>query len=87
MLFPLLIKINVFLRMLKVQFSTVIIKYFDNSVKVVKYLVEATFSHLFHLEMSELISCVEIHTCMHAFICLILCVTRSSVVSLQVINM
>ena len=39
--------------------------------------------------MSELISCVEIHTCMHAFICLILCVARSSVVtcSLQVINM
>jgi hypothetical protein len=42
---------------------------------------------MFHLEMSELISCVEIHTCMHAFICLILCVARSSVVSLQVINM
>ena len=42
---------------------------------------------MFLLEMSELISCVEIHTCMHAFICLILCVTRSSVVSLQVINM
>jgi hypothetical protein len=73
--------------MLKVQLSTVLIKYFDNSVKVVKYLDEATFSHIFHLEMSELISCVEIHTCMHAFICLILCVTRSSVVSLQVINM
>ena len=47
----------------------------------------ATFSHIFHLKMSEIISCVEIHTCMHAFICLILCVARSSVVSLQVINM
>ena len=64
--------------------STVISKYFDNLVKVVDV---ATFSHMFHLEMSELISCVEIHTCMHAFICLILCVARSSVVSLQVINM
>jgi len=36
--------------------------------------------------MSELISCVEIHIFMHAFICLTLCVARSSVVSLQVIN-
>jgi hypothetical protein len=52
--------------MLKVQ-GTVISKYFDNSVKVVKCLDVATFSHMFHLEMSELISCVEIHTCMHAF--------------------
>ena len=81
MLFPLQIKINVFLRMLKVQVR----KYFDNSVKVVKCLDVATFSYMFHLEMAELISCVEIHTCMHAFICLILCVDRSSVV--QVINM
>ena len=76
MLFPLQIRINVFLRMLKVQVR----KYFDNSVKVVKCLDVATFSHMFHLEMAELISCV-------AFICLILCVARSSVVSLQVINM
>jgi CDP-diglyceride synthetase len=67
--------------------STVISKYVDNSVKVVKCLDVATFSYMFHLEMSELISCVEINTCMHAFICLILCVARSSVVSLQVINM
>jgi hypothetical protein len=37
----------------------------DNSVKVVKCLDVATFSCIFHLEMSELISCVEIHTCMH----------------------
>jgi hypothetical protein len=36
----------------------------------VKCLDVATFSHMLHLEMSELISCVEIHTCMHAFICL-----------------
>ena len=62
-------------------------KYFDNSVKVVKCLDVAICSHMFHLEMSELISCVEIHTCTHAFICLILCVARISVVSRQVINM
>jgi hypothetical protein len=43
MLFPLQIKINVFLRMLKVQVR----KYFDNSVKVVKCLDVATFSHSF----------------------------------------
>jgi hypothetical protein len=49
--------------------STVISKYFDNSVKVVKCLDVATFSHMFHLEMSGLIFCVEIHTCLHAFIC------------------
>jgi hypothetical protein len=84
MLFPLLIKIN----FENVEgSSTVISKYFDNSVNVVKCLDVATFSHTFHLEMSELISCVKIHTCMNAFICLILCVARSSVVSLQVINM
>jgi hypothetical protein len=52
-----------------------------------KCLDVATFSHTFHLEMSELISCVVIHTCMHAFICLILFVARSSVVSLQEIHM
>ena len=46
--------------------STVISKYVDNSVKVVKCLDVATFSYMFHLEMSELISCVEINTCMHA---------------------
>jgi hypothetical protein len=45
MLFPLQIKINVFLRMLKVQVR----KYFDNSVKVAKCLDVATFSHMFHL--------------------------------------
>ena len=50
-------------------------------------LSDKKIKEMFHLEMSELISCVEIHTCMHAFICLILCVARSSVVSLQVINM
>jgi hypothetical protein len=49
--------------MLKVQVR----KYFDNSVKVVKCLDVATFSHMFHLEMAELISCVEIHTCLYMF--------------------
>jgi hypothetical protein len=57
-------------------------KYFDEWIGTIWVAFQVSI-----LEMSELISCVEIHTCMHAFICLILCVARSSVVSLQVINM
>jgi hypothetical protein len=41
----------------------------------------------FHVQHGELAIRSIHHTCMHAFICLILCVARSFVVSLQAINM